>query len=99
MEGDFRHVCETKDKHRFSKQGVLLGGSEARGVFMFSFMQFKHIQLPYTLIWLLQWFSKRPLNSGAVALFLQGEEKPLKEEDNKEEKPSEQTASQAAGFV
>ena len=55
MEGDFRHVCETKDKHRFSKQGVLLGGSEAMGVFMFSFMQFKHIQLQYALIWLLQW--------------------------------------------
>ena len=78
---------------------MLLGGSEAVCVFMSSLMQFKHIQLPYTLIWLLQWFSKRPLNSGAVALFLQGEEKPLKEEDNKEEKPSEQTAPQAAGFV
>ena len=98
MEGEFRHVCETKHKHGFSKQGAL-GVSEAVSVFMCSFMQFKHIQLPYTLIWLLQWFSKRPLNSGAVALFLQGEEKPLKEEDNKEEKPSEQTASQAAGFV
>ena len=43
--------------------------------------------------------SKRPLNFGAVVLFLQGEEKPLKEEDNKEEKLSEPTAPQAAGFV
>ena len=30
---------------------------------------------------------------------LQGEEKPLKEEDNKKEKLSEPTAPQAAGFV
>ena len=53
MEGGFRHVCE-KSINKDCQSTGFLGVSEAMFLLMFSFKQFHHIQLPYTLIWLLQ---------------------------------------------